>query len=77
MINVMEKLKEVNNVESKGMQTIEELGGMVPILKLTEEPARVWNEKAKKINTRTFISIHRREPKNYDEVLEWIAEASN
>lgn len=65
-------LSKARNVNLKEVRHMEEYGGFVEIYTIEEPSATVWNAKAEKINTKTFIKAHGREPKNYNEVLNWI-----
>jgi hypothetical protein len=69
--------REARNVEFKEMQHFEELGGFIDVFKITESSAYVWNVKAERINTKTFIVAHGRQPNEYEEVQNWIKSLIN
>lgn len=72
MFNRPYTLDNAMNVEFKEMLIMKEYGGLVPVYSLEEPSATVWNAKAERINTKSFIKAHGRDPKNYEEVKKWV-----
>lgn len=64
-------LSKAKNVEFLGVKNIEEVGADLSTFILIEPTPSEWNFKAKKKNTLLFVEIHERQPKNYEEVLQW------
>lgn len=60
------------NVEFEEFKYVEEVGEELPVFTLTEPSAEEWSRSAGIQNTKMFISIHNREPKDLDEVYDWI-----
>jgi len=61
----------IKNVEYMGDTYFEEVGAELPVFKLVDIPAEEWNVKALKLNTKTFIEIFNRQPKDDEEVMRW------
>lgn len=61
--NVVDRGEEVYNIEGKEMK--------LPTFSITET-AESWNTMAERINTQFFISKNGYEPKNYEEVQDWM-----
>ena len=72
MNDSMKMFEGVNNVEYIGQQYCEELAAELPVFELTDIPADEWNRRAKVSNTKAFVEKFDRQPKDYDEVLEWV-----
>jgi hypothetical protein len=62
----------VTNIDFKGLALVEELKAEVPVFKLREPSPEEWNKRAREQNTKIFIQLHKRQPKDYNEVLVWI-----
>jgi hypothetical protein len=72
MVEVLEVFDGANNIEFKDFTYIKEVGADLVTFTLKEEPAEEWNRKAKIQNTKMFVEIIGRQPKDYQEVLSWI-----
>lgn len=62
----------VKNVEFTGYHYCKETGSELPVFTLNEPSVEEWNRRAKIQNTKMFIQIMKRQPKNYQEVLDWV-----
>lgn len=65
-------LKRVKNIEFTGYHFCKEAGRELPVFMLKEPSAEEWNERAKEQNTKMFVQIMKRQPKNYQEVSNWV-----
>lgn len=64
---MIQKLAEkVNNIDP--------INSKVAILE--DYDAARWNDLARRTNTKTFIQLTGRQPRNYEEVLEWFRNTS-
>lgn len=59
------------NVEFEEFMFCEGQSEEVPSFTLTEPTADEWNTKARRQNTKMFVEVLKRQPKNYEEVLIW------
>ncbi|MDP4085791.1 MAG: hypothetical protein Q8934_14390 [Bacillota bacterium] len=60
------------NVEFDEFTYVEEFGTELSVFTLTDIPADEWNRKACIQNTKMFVETFNREPKDLDEVYDWI-----
>jgi hypothetical protein len=67
--SVLELFDGVRNVEFKGLLSV---GAEPPVFTLKEPTKEEWNHKAQIQNTKMFVLIYNRQPKDYNEVLVWI-----
>ncbi|KGP59365.1 hypothetical protein NP92_14515 [Anoxybacillus gonensis] len=65
-------LKGVKNVEFTGHLYCKETGRELPVFTLNEPSVEEWNRRAKIQNTKMFVQIMKRQPENYQEVLNWV-----
>lgn len=65
-------LSGIKNVEFDGYEFVEEAGSEFPLFMLNETTVEEWNVKAYKANTKMFIHITGRQPKDYTEVRAWM-----
>lgn len=72
MLDVIEVFDEAKNVDFLEFTNCEGLGAELPVFSLKEPTTAEWNRKAKIQNTKMFIRIMKRNPRSYQEVLEWI-----
>jgi hypothetical protein len=72
MVCSIELFDGVTNIDFKGLAFVEELKAEVPVFKLREPSPEEWNKRAREQNTKIFIQLHKRQPKDYNEVLAWI-----
>jgi hypothetical protein len=72
MMDVIEVFDGIKNVEFKEFKYLEEAGTDLPVFILKLETADEWNKKARIQNTKMYIQITKRIPKDYHEVLTWI-----
>jgi hypothetical protein len=72
VVDVFEVFNVVENVEFNGYEFSKSVGAKLPVFTLKEPTVEEWNRKAKIQNTKMFVQILKRQPKNYQEVLTWI-----
>jgi hypothetical protein len=72
MIDGLELFDGVKNVEFTEFTYCEEVGANLPVFTLTEPSAEEWNRRARIQNTKMFVEILGRKPKDYQEVLTWV-----
>lgn len=68
MVETVEVFDTVKNVEFTNFVEDKDL----PIFKIKEKSVEDWNKRARVQNIKMFVLIHKRQPKNYQEVLVWI-----
>lgn len=64
--------QNAKNVEFTGTKFLEEVGAELPVFTLTDIPVDRWNEIAKECNTKSFVTVFGKQPKDYEEVLDWV-----
>lgn len=72
MPNAVEMLMQCNNVDFEGYAYCEQLEREMQVFVLNEPSVEEWNAKAEKQNTKMFIQIKKRVPKDYEEVNAWV-----
>jgi hypothetical protein len=72
MIDVVEVFDSAKNVEFKKLAYYEKLDAELATFTLADIPTKEWNRRAERTNTKMFVEVHNRQPKNYDEVLSWV-----
>lgn len=72
MVEVMEIFDGIKNVEFQKLTYCKEVGTELPVFKIKEPTVEEWNKKARTQNTKMYIQINKRIPKDYQEVLTWI-----
>jgi hypothetical protein len=60
------------NVEFTEFAYCEEVGAELPVFELTDIPAEEWTRKTNIQNTKMFVETFNRQPKDLDEVYDWI-----
>ena len=69
MIDVLELFDGIKNVE---FVKFVDPAAVIPVFRIVEPTPLQWNEKARIQNTKMFIEITGKQPKDYDEVKCWI-----
>jgi hypothetical protein len=77
MFEVLEVFDGANNIEFKEFTYIKEVSAELPVFKIKEPTIEEWNKRARKQNTKMFIQINKKLPKDYQEVLNWIYGENN
>jgi hypothetical protein len=72
MDKVIELFDGIKNVEFTEFTYCEEVKAELPVFTLTDIPAGEWNIRARIQNTKMFVEILGRQPKDYQEVLTWV-----
>jgi hypothetical protein len=72
MVDVMEVFDGAKNVDFEEYAYCEEIQFGVPVFKMKEPSVEEWNRRSRIQNTKMFIQINNRLPKDYQEVLTWI-----
>lgn len=62
---------EATNVDFMGYVHDEDLGQHFSCFKIKEATTEEWNKRAAEQNTKIFVQVHKRAPKDYNEVMEW------
>jgi hypothetical protein len=68
-------IHQAKNVDFSGQTHFE--GAELPVFTIKEPSVEEWNRKAREANTKMFIRIMGRQPKDYNEVLAWIYTPEN